>query len=220
MRGNFVSGVARYFVYALPWLAAALSMPVAHASEPGPASLVRAVSNEVIAAIKQDRDIQAGNPKKLVELVERMIVPHVDTVRMTRLAVGAYWRKATPEQQKRLAEEFTTLLVHTYSGALAAYRDQVLDVKPVRAEPGATDVTVRSDVRQPGGQAINVDYSMARTASGWKVYDIKIGGVSLVSTYRSTFSEQVRNHGIEGLIDMVSAKNRQNTKRIAPVQSL
>lgn len=215
-----MSGVARYFVYALPWLAAGLSMPVAHASESGPAALVRAVSNDVIAAIKQDRDIQAGNPKKLVELVEKMIVPHVDTARMTRLAVGANWRKATPEQQKRLAKEFTTLLVHTYSGALAAYRDQVLDVKPVRAEPGATDVTVRSDIRQPGGQAIDVDYSMARTTSGWKVYDIKIGGVSLVSTYRSTFSEQVRNHGIEGLIDMVSAKNRQNTKRFAPVQSL
>lgn len=215
-----MSGVARYFVYALPWLAAALSMPVAHAGEPGPAALVRAVSNDVIAAIKQDRDIQAGDPKKLVELVERMIVPYVDTARMTRLAVGANWRKATPEQQKRLAEEFTTLLVHTYSGALAAYRDQVLDVKPVRAEPGATDVTVRSDVRQPGGQAIDVDYSMARTTSGWKVYDIKIGGVSLVSTYRSTFSEQVRNHGIEGLIDMVSAKNRQNDKRITPVRQL
>ena len=193
-------------------------MSATHAGERGPDELVRAVSNDVIAAIKQDRDIRAGNPKKLVDLVEKMILPHVDAARMTRLAVGASWRKAAPDQQRRLAQEFTALLVHTYSGALAAYSNQVMDIRPARSEPGETEVTVRSDIRQPGGQAIDVNYSMAKTASGWKVYDIKIGGVSLVSTYRSTFSEHVRNHGIEGLIDLLSARNRENIRRLAPVQ--
>ncbi len=194
-------------------------VPVAAAQEPGPDALVRAVSQDVIAAIKQDRDIGTGNPKKIVELVEKMILPHVDTARMTRLAVGASWRQATPEQQQRLAAEFTTLLVHTYSGALASYSDQVMDIRPARAQVGDTEVTVRSEIRQPGAQPLGIDYSMGKTPSGWKVYDIKIGGVSLVSTYRSTFSEEVRNRGIEGLIGLLSNKNRQNGRRIAPVQS-
>lgn len=194
-------------------------VPAAFAQELGPDALVRAVSHDVIAAIKQDRDIRAGNPKKIVELVESRILPHVNTARMTRLAVGASWRQATPEQQQRLTQEFTTLLVHTYSGALASYGDQGMDVKPARAQADDTEATVRSEIRQPGAQPIAIDYSMEKTPSGWKVYDIKIGGVSLVSTYRSTFSEEVRNHGIEGLIGLLSNKNRQNNRRLAPVQS-
>jgi phospholipid transport system substrate-binding protein len=200
-------------------LALAFSPTVAAAQELGPDALVRAVSRDVIAAIKQDRDMGAGNPQKIVELVEKMILPHVDTVRMARLAVGAGWRQATPEQQQRLAQEFTTLLVHTYSGALASYADQVLDIKPVRAQAGDGEVTVRSEVRQPGTQPLAIEYSMAKTPSGWKLHDIKIGGLSLVSTYRSTFSEEVRNRGIEGLIGLLSNKNRQNGRRIAPAQT-
>lgn len=200
-------------------LASLVVVPAAFAQELGPDALVRAVSHDVIAAIKQDRDIRAGNPKKIVELVESRILPHVNTARMTRLAVGASWRQATPEQQRRLTQEFTTLLVHTYSGALASYGDQGMDVKPARAQADDTEATVRSEIRQPGAQPIAIDYSMEKTPSGWKVYDIKIGGVSLVSTYRSTFSEEVRNHGIEGLIGLLSNKNRQNNRRLAPVQS-
>lgn len=209
----------RFMIIFKTLLALALAATAVFAQEPAPDALVRAVSNDVIAAIKQDPDVRAGNLKRLVELVERMILPHVDTDRMTRLAVGANWRRATPEQQRRLAQEFTTLLLHTYSGALASYSDQVMDIKPVRAAPRDTEVVVKSEIRQPGPQSIAIDYSMAKTPTGWKVYDIKIGGVSLVSTYRSTFSEEVRNHGIEGLIGLLSTKNRQNTRRLAPVQS-
>lgn len=147
-------------------LASLVVVPVATAQELVPDALVRAVSQDVVAAIKRDRDIQAGHPKKLVELVEKMILPHIDTARMTRLAMGASWRQATSEQQQRLAEEFTTLLVHTYSGALASYSDQVMDVKPARAQPGDTEAAVRSEIRQPGAQAIAIDYSMGKTPSG------------------------------------------------------
>jgi phospholipid transport system substrate-binding protein len=199
-------------------IVAVLTATGAVAQEPGPDALVRVVGHDVIAAIKQDRDIRAGNPGRVIELVETMILPHVDTGRMTRLAVGAGWRQATPQQQQQLREEFTTLLVHTYSGALASYSNQVMEVRSARTQPGDTEATVRSEVRQPGAQAIAIDYSLAKTAAGWKVYDVKIAGVSLVSTYRSTFSEEIRNRGIEGLIGLLSAKNRQNNRRIAPVQ--
>jgi phospholipid transport system substrate-binding protein len=209
----------RFMIFSMPSLALALAATAAFAQELGPDALVRAVSHDVIAAIKQDRDMRASNPQKIVALVEKMILPHVDTARMTRLAVGAGWRQATPEQQQRLAQEFTTLLVHTYSGALASYADQGMDIKPARAQAADGEVTVRSEVRQPGTQPLAIEYSMAKTLSGWKVYDIKIGGLSLVSTYRSTFSEEVRNRGIEGLIGVLSNKNRQNGRRIAPAQT-
>ena len=205
--------------HVLLFLAMAFSMPLAFAQELGPDALVRTVSRDVTAANKQDRDIRAGNPKKLVELVEGKILPHVDTARMTRLAVGAGWRQATPEQQQRLTDEFTTLLMHTYSAALVSYSDQVIEIKPVRAQSSDTEVIVKAEIRQPGAQAIAFDFTMEKTPSGWKVYDIKISGVSLVTTYRTSFQEEIRNRGIEGLIALLSSKNRQNGKRIAPVQS-
>lgn len=214
-----MSGFLRSVVQLLPLLAVALFAPLTYAQELGPDALVRAVSRDVTAAIKQDRNIRAGNTKKLVDLVESMILPHVDTARMTRLAVGAGWRQATPEQQQRLTEEFTTLLIHTYSAALVSYSDQVMDIKPVRAQSSDAEVTVKSEIRQPGAQAIAFDFTMEKSPSGWKVYDIKIGGVSLVSTYRGTFHEEIRNRGIEGLIALLSTKNRQNSRRIAPVNS-
>lgn len=205
--------------HVLLFLALTFSMPLTFAQELGPDALVRTVSRDVTAAIKQDRDIRAGNLKKLVELVEGKILPHVDTARMTRLAVGAGWRQATPEQQQRLTDEFTTLLMHTYSAALLSYSDQVMEIKPVRAQSSDTEVIVKSEIRQPGAQAIAFDFTMEKTPSGWKVYDIKISGVSLVTTYRTSFQEEIRNRGIEGLIALLSNKNRQNGKRIAPVQS-
>jgi phospholipid transport system substrate-binding protein len=200
-------------------LALTLAASAAHTQELGPDVQVRAVSRDVIAAIKQDREIQVGNRKKLVELVEKMILPHVDIARMTRLATGVAWQQATAEEQLRLSQEFATLLVHTYSGALASYGDQIMDIKPVRAQAGDIDVAVRSEIKQSGRQPITVDYSMAKTPFGWKVYDIKIGAVSLVTTYRSTFREEIRRHGIEGLIGSLSARNRENSRRIAPVQA-
>ena len=214
-----MSGFLRSVVQLLPLLAVALFMPVTYAQELGPDALVRVVSRDVTAAIKQDGNIRAGNTKKLVDLVESMILPHVDTARMTRLAVGAGWRQATPEQQQRLTEEFTTLLIHTYSAALVSYSDQVMDIKPVRAQSSDTEVTVKSEIRQPGAQAIAFEFTMEKSPSGWKVYDIKIAGVSLVSTYRGTFQEEIRNRGIEGLIALLSTKNRQNSRRLAPVNS-
>jgi len=207
----------RYLITIRTLLALTLAATAAFAQEPGPDALIRTVAGDVVAAVKRG-DGRAGDAAALAEVAEKMILPHVNTARMTRLAVGVAWRQATPEQQQRLAEEFATLLVHTYSGALASYGDRVMDVKPARVQPGDTEATVRSEVKQPGAQPIAIDYSMEKTSAGWKVYDVKIAGISLVSTYRSTFSEAVRNHGIEGLIGLLSEKNRQNGKRLARVQ--
>jgi phospholipid transport system substrate-binding protein len=133
--------------------------------------------------------------------------------------MGANWRRATPEQQERLTLEFRTLLVRTYSGALLNYRDQSVDVKPVRAKPGDSQVTVRTEIRQPGAQAMSIDYDMEKSAGGWKVFDVKIAGASLAATYRDTFAEVVRNHGVDGLIEQLSEKNRQDGGKPASVRT-
>jgi phospholipid transport system substrate-binding protein len=175
-----------------------------------PDVLLKAVTSEVIAIIRQDPDIQAGNPAKVTELVEARILPLFDFTRMTQSAVALSWRLATPEQQKTLTAEYKTLLVRTYSVALSSYRDQVIEYKPLRAPPDATEVTVRSDVKEPGKERVTIDYDMEKTPAGWKVYDIKIGGISLVSSYRDAFASRVRAGGIEGLIKSLSDKNRQS----------
>jgi phospholipid transport system substrate-binding protein len=196
----------------LPALAliSALSAPFSLAQDIAPDVLLKEVTSEVIAIIRQDKDIQAGNPAKVAELVETRILPHFDFSRMTQIAVARNWRLATPEQQASLTTEFKTLLVRTYSTALSGYRDQVIEYKPLRAAPDATEVTVRSDVQQSGRERMTIDYDMEKTAAGWKVYDIKIAGVSLVTTYRDTFASRVREGGIEGLIKALSDRNRQN----------
>jgi phospholipid transport system substrate-binding protein len=191
----------------------ALAASASPAEELAPDTLVKTISMDVIAAIRQDKDIQAGNPSKIASLVEAKILPHFDFAHTTRIAMGANWRRASPEQREQLVREFRTLLVRTYSSALANYRDQVIEFKPLRAQPGDEQVTVRSEVRQTGAQAVSIDYEMEKTASGWKVYDVRISGVSLAATYRDTFAEEVRNHGIDGLIDLLSGKNRQNDAR-------
>src|SRR6266436_4366979 len=197
----------------------ALAAPVSAADELAPDALVKTISLEVIAAIRQDKDIQAGNPNKIAGLVEAKILPHFDFAHTTRIAMGANWRRASSEQREQLVREFRTLLVRTYSGALANYRDQVIEFKPLRAQAGDAQVTVRSEVRQSGAQAVSIDYEMEKTDSGWKIYDVRIGGVSLAATYRDTFAEEIRNHGIEGLIDSLSNKNRQNDARPASVNT-
>jgi len=190
-------------------LAAALIAPAALAQDTAPDTLVKGVTQEVLGVIKQDKDIQAGNQRKTIALVEEKVLPHFNFARMTALAMGPNWRKATPEQQKALIEQFRTLLVRTYSSALSSYRNQVIDFKPLRAAATDADVIVRSEVKQPGGEPVSIDYSMEKTPSGWKVYDVVVGGVSLVTTYRDTFTNEVRNNGVDGLIKALSDKNRQ-----------
>jgi phospholipid transport system substrate-binding protein len=196
------------------WALAALAIQAASAQELAPDALVKAVTQDVIAVIKQDKDIQAGDRKKSIALVEEKVLPHFDFTRMTALAMGANWRKATPEQQRALVAEFRTLLVRTYSTALSAYRNQVIEVKPLRAKPDDSEVVVRSEVKQSGTEPVTLDYSMQKTAHGWKVYEVAVGGVSLVTTYRDAFANEVRNAGVDGLIKSLAEKNRQlETKR-------
>jgi phospholipid transport system substrate-binding protein len=188
-------------------------VPVVAQSAPEPDMLVKEVTQEVIGIIKQDRDIQAGNSRKTVALVEQKVLPHFNFTRMTALAMGVNWRKATPDQQKLLVDEFRILLVRTYSTALSAYRNQTIEFKSLRAPPADADVVVRSEVRQSGTEPVSIDYSMEKTPVGWKVYDIAVGGVSLVATYRDTFAGEVRNGGVEGLIKSLEGKNRQLEKK-------
>jgi len=191
----------------------ALLVPVAQAQEPAPDVLVKSITEEVVAVLKQDKDIQAGNPKKIEELIEAKVLPHFNFTRMTRIAMARNWRLATPEQQKELTGEFKTLLVRTYSTALSNYRDQVIDYKPLRAKPEDVEVTVRSEVKQSGSsQPVAIDYEMEKTPNGWKVYDVKVGGVSLVTTYRDTFTSEVKERGVDGLIKSLAAKNRQSER--------
>jgi len=194
----------------LRFFVAALFIPIAQAQELAPDVLVRTITQEVVAVLKQDKDIQAGDPKKVAELLETKVVPHFNFTRMTRIAMARNWRLASPEQQKELAGEFKTLLVRTYSTAISNYRDQKIDYRPLRAKPEDTEVTVKSEVKQSGSsQPVSIDYEMEKTPNGWKVYDVKVGGVSLVTTYRETFASEVKDRGVDGLIKSLSAKNRQ-----------
>ncbi len=184
-------------------------LPAVQAQTVAPDELVKSVTDEVIEIIKKDPDIQAGNPRKAAQLIQEKVLPHFNFTRMTALAMGPNWRKATPEQRQMLVEEFKTLLVRTYSTALTNYRNQTIEYKPLRMKPEDTEVTVNALVRQPGAESVTIDYRMAKTEDGWKVYDVVVGGVSLVTTYRETFNTEVRNAGIEGLIKSLSEKNRQ-----------
>lgn len=199
-------------------LIAALAAPFSLAQDVGPDALLKAVTLEVIAIMRQDQDIQ-GNPAKVADLVETRILPFFDFTRMTQIAVSRNWRLATPEQQKALTTEFKTLLVRTYSSALSSYRDQVIEFKRLSAASGDTEVTVKSVVRQPGAAPLTMDYDMEKMAGGWKVYDIKIDGVSLITAYRATFAGKVREGGVDGLIKSLSDKNRQGNARLRSHQT-
>ncbi len=179
----------------------------AHAQE-APDALVKRVSEDVIATIKSDPKIQAGDQARIREVMETKLIPNFDFARMTALAMGKNWRSASPEQQQRLTVEFQTLLVRTYSTALNKYRDETIDYKPLRANPADTDVTVRTLVVKPGGNPVQIDYGMTKTSSGWKAYDVIVGGVSLVTNYRDEFNEQIKNGGVDGLIKVLADKNK------------
>jgi phospholipid transport system substrate-binding protein len=189
-------------------LVAAFAATSVLAQEVAPDVQIKTVTVDVIAIIKADKDIQAGNPAKVAVVVETRILPLFDFTRMTQLAVARNWHVATPEQQKSLTAEFKTLLVRTYSTALSNYRDQVIEFKPLRAAAGDTEVMVQSLVKQSGSDALTMDYALAKEATGWKVYDIKIDGISLITTYRETFADKVREGGVDGLIKSLVDKNR------------
>lgn len=181
----------------------------AFSTEETPDALVKRVTDEVLTIVRADKEIQGGNTRKAIELVEAKVLPHFNFSRMTALAVGKDWRQASPEQKKRLTEEFKTLLVRTYSNALTAYKNQTVVYKPLKMQPGDTDVLVRTEIRQPGQQAVLLDYGLEKQDSAWKVYDVVVAGISLVTNYRENFAQEVRTGGIDGLIASIAAKNKQ-----------
>jgi phospholipid transport system substrate-binding protein len=181
----------------------------AAAQDLAPDALVKNVTLEVVELITKDKEIKAGSRAKLIKVIEAKVLPHFNFSAMTSLAMGQHWGKANPEQRKQLTEEFKTLLVRTYASALAAYSEQKFDFRPLRAKPTDTDVTVNVRVLQPGAQAVTIDYSMEKTANGWKVYDVMVGGVSLVANYRTEFANTVRASGVDGLIRDLNKKNQE-----------
>jgi phospholipid transport system substrate-binding protein len=215
MRNTLLAGLA----------AGILASAAALAQAPAPARpdvLMSALTTEVLAVIR--RDAAADRPTDFTQLMEAKILPMFDFEHMTRIAVARNWRLASAEQQAALIAQFRTLLVRTYSSALSSYRDERIEYKPLRLAAAETDVMVRSVVRRRGVEPMSIDYDMERTAAGWKVYDVKISGVSLVMTYRDSFAAEVRAGGIDGLIKALSDRNRQNqqaksaaTDRLAPL---
>ncbi len=193
-------------IRALAILFALLAPLPAHAQELAPDALVRQVTADVLDAIQKDGALQAGDRAKAIALAEQKVMPHIDFMEATRLALGTWWKSATPDQRQRLAVEFRSLLVRTYANAIGAYKGQTMRVLPLRMEAGATDVTVRNQFLRPGAPPLRIDYAMYKTPSGWKIYDITAEGVSLVLTYRSEFDQAVREAGIDGLIQRIAAK--------------
>ncbi len=178
------------------------------AQEAGPEELVRKVTADVMAAIKSDKQLAAGDKQRALKLAEEKILPHVDFEEATRLAVGRGWAKASPEQKKQLTTEFKNMLVRTYSNAISAYEGQQMKVLPVRMKPGDTEATVHNQFTRPGNpKPVLIDYSMRKADGGWKIYDIVVEGVSLVLTYRSEFDAVVKQDGIDGLIKRLAQKN-------------
>ena len=185
------------------------SAPFVRAAEEGPDALIKRVSTEVLDAIKADKATQAGETNRVLALVDTKVMPNVNFTRMTASAVGRNWRQATPAQKTRLQEEFKTLLIRTYSGALSQVKDQSLNVKPLRAAPTDTDVTVRTEV-VGRGDPVQLDYRMEKTPTGWKIYDLNVLGVWLVETYRTQFAQEINANGIDGLIASMSQRNKTN----------
>ena len=179
------------------------------ANEEAPDAMIRKVTDDVLNIVRQDKDIRSGNTKKAIELVEAKVLPNFNFQRMTALAMGRDWNKANAEQKKRLTDEFKTLLVRTYSNALTGYKDQTIRYKPAKLQAGDTEVMVRTEIVQPGNKPIALDYSLEKQSEGWKVYDVVVAGVSLVTNYRDTFNQEVRANGVDGLIDMLAKKNNQ-----------
>lgn len=177
-------------------------------AQEAPDVLVKRVTEEVLDIVRQDKNIQNGDSRKAIELVDAKVIPHFNFAHMTALAVGKEWRKASPQQQQQLTAEFKTLLVRTYSNALTSYKNQRVIFKPFRMNPGDSDVQVRTEVDQPGNKPVQLDYSLEKLDAGWKVYDVNVAGISLVTNYREQFGQEIRHGGIDGLIKTVAAKNK------------
>lgn len=184
----------------------------ARADMPNPDVLIKNTASEVLDIVRADKELRAGNQKRMLELVDAKVLPHFNFERMTRLAVGKSWRTATPEQKQSLMKEFRILLVRTYTKAFTSYRDQTVEIKPFKLDPAATEVTVKTAIVKPGGggqQPILVDYDMEKSPDGWKVYDLTVEGVSLVTSYRGTFADQIQQNGIDGLIKTLTDMNQK-----------
>ena len=179
----------------------------AGAQELKPDELVKKVTEDVLAAVKSDKQLAAGDKQKALKLAEEKVLPHIDFQEATRLAVGKSWSQATPEQKQKLVDEFRRMLVRTYSSAIQAYEGQTMKVQPLRMKPDDTDVTVHNQYVRAGGKPVQIDYQMRKTDNGWKIYDIVVEGVSLVLTYRSEFDAVVKQQGIDGLIKRLADKN-------------
>ncbi len=203
----------KLFLKTLVTAAATLLSAAAFAQDVAPDELVRKNSTDILAAIKSDKDLQAGDQKKIEKLAEEKILPYFNFPHMTQLAVGRNWRDASDAQKTALTDQFRTLLVRTYSTSLTQYRNQTIDVKALKMAPADTEVVVKTLIVQPGGQPIPIDYSMEKTAGGWKVYDVLIDGVSLVTNYRSSFNTEIKEKGIDALIKSLSERNSKNAAK-------
>ena len=207
--------LAKYLVSAVGGLMAGFMLAAgtfAQAAEEAPDALVKRLSTDVLETIKADKTIAMGDTAKVVSLVETKVMPHVNFERMTASAVGPAWRQATPEQKKRLQDEFKTLLVRTYSGALSQVSDQVITLKPFRAAAEDKEVIVRTEIRG-GGDPIQLDYRLEKTpgsGAGWKIYNLNVLGIWLVETYRSQFAQEINAKGIDGLITTLAERNKAN----------
>ena len=199
----------RRFLISLAVSLATGAFSLAASAQEAPDALVKRVSNELLELVRTDKDLAAGNQRKVVEVAEQKVLPHFDFERMTRLAVGRNWQQANDAQKQALIKEFRTLLVRTYSSSLSAYRNQTIEVKPLKMSAQDKDTTVRTQVIQPGGPPIPIDYAMEKGADGsWKVYDVVVDGASLVTTYRGSFNDQIQKGGIDGLVKTLQDRNK------------
>ena len=194
-------------------IAATLISSAAVFAQTAPDEIVRKSTSDILAAIKADKDLIAGDQKKIEKLAEEKVLPYFNFPHMTQLAVGRNWKAASDAQKAALTEQFRTLLVRTYSTSLTQFRNQTIDVKPLKMTAAETEVVVKTQVVQPGGQPIPIDYSMEKIAEGWKVYDVLIDGVSLVTNYRSSFNTEINATGVDGLIKSLSERNAKNAAK-------
>ena len=192
-----------------------VSVGLAQADDTAPDVLVKNTTVEVTTILKQDKAELTSDPQKLYDLIDTKVLPHFDFTQMTQLAVGHYWRQATPAQQQDMIKQFRSLLVRTYAGSLAAFNNQTIEFKPFTLQQGSTNAVVQTQVKQPGAQPIPINYSMELTPTGWKVYDVSIDSVSLVTNYRGSFGSEIRKEGMAGLIRTLTASNQQDTPHTA-----
>lgn len=215
MHTGYQHRIVHSLTFALLFAASAMLHP-ARAQTLAPDVLVRNTTEEVLSIVRSDKEIREGKTERIVQLIEEKVAPHFDFMRMTRLAVGRPWREATPEQRDGLVNEFRTLLVRSYAAAFTAYLGIAVEYRPHRMNPGDTETVVQTLIKLPGGaQPMSVDYDMTSTPNGWKVYDVRVAGASLIINYRNLFAQEIQNGGIEGLLRSLTDKNSGRTPTAA-----